>query len=87
MLGRVSTSTTARRCFIVRKRGPYASRPRGWRLVLQDWSITLGILLLCTLIGFLFLLAGHSESNMISVYILGVLVIASATSHKNCFIL
>lgn len=66
----------------MRKRGPYASRPRGWRLVLQDWSITLGILLLCTLIGFLFLLAGHSESNMISVYILGVLVIASATSHK-----
>ena len=63
------------------------SQPTGWRLALRDWSITLGILLLCTLVGFLFLFVGHSESNMISVYILGVLVIASATSHKNCFIL
>ena len=54
------------------------------RLVLftRDLLVTCAILLLCTLIGLLFLYVGFDEANMISVYILGVLLVSSVTNHK-----
>ncbi len=46
------------------------------RLSLRDSLITLLLLTLSTLLGFLFTLFGFSEENIITVFILGVLIIA-----------
>lgn len=43
---------------------------------------TIGILLLSTLIGFLFYKFGFSEANIITIYILGVLITAVVTSRR-----
>lgn len=48
-------------------------------LTVTDTLKSLGILLLCTLIGFLFHILGFSEANIITIYILGVLLSAIAT--------
>ncbi|MFD2877950.1 DUF4118 domain-containing protein [Paenibacillus rhizoplanae] len=43
---------------------------------------TLGILLVCTLIGLWFKVLGFSEANIITVYILGVLLDAMVTKGR-----
>ncbi|MEG2174857.1 MAG: DUF4118 domain-containing protein, partial [Oscillospiraceae bacterium] len=52
------------------------------RRVLRDSALTVGILVLTTLMGALFDHAGLSEANIITVYILGVLFISMLTSGK-----
>ena len=66
----------------MRVAGQFQERIGQWPRTAVDLAATVGILLLCTLIGLLFLWLGLNEANMISVYILGVLFIASVTSHK-----
>ena len=46
----------------------------------RDCLISSGILGACSLIGFIFYSSGLSEANIISIYILGILIIASLTS-------
>ena len=48
--------------------------------MLRDILISAGILIACSLIGFIFYSSGLSEANIISIYILGILLIASLTS-------
>ena len=52
------------------------------RLNLADVLKTIGVLTLCTLIGFFFQRFRFMQSNMITIYILGVLVISSSTRSK-----
>ena len=47
-----------------------------------DFLKTLCIMILCTLIGILFFYFGFRESNIITIYILGVLVISSQTNGR-----
>ena len=49
------------------------------RLTLRDLCKMTGILILCTLVGYLFSTLGFNNANSIMVYILGVLCIAMAT--------
>lgn len=49
---------------------------------LIDISITLGILSLCTIIGYIFYLLDFSEINTVTVYILGVLLISNLTKGR-----
>ncbi|MCG2731174.1 MAG: sensor histidine kinase KdpD [Acetobacterium sp.] len=52
------------------------------KLSLADTAKSIGILIIATLIGFLFQFLGFSEVNIIIIYILGVLLIAIATKGK-----
>lgn len=54
---------------------------------LKDVLLTIAILLIQTLIGYLFMKIGFTESNIIMVYILGVLVTSIITDKKICWIL
>lgn len=47
-----------------------------------DFIKMLSILTLCTIIGYLFYLAGLTETNVITVYILGVLIISNRTNGR-----
>jgi len=49
--------------------------------VRRDIFISVCVLVVCSLIGLLFHVWGLSEANIISLYILGILLIASLTSH------
>lgn len=51
-------------------------------LSLADTGKTLGILLICTIIGLWFKVLGFSEANIITVYILGVLLDAMVTKGR-----
>ncbi|MBP2111135.1 sensor histidine kinase [Paenibacillus silagei] len=51
-------------------------------LTLADTGKTLGILLVCTIIGLWFKVLGFSEANIITVYILGVLLDAMVTKGR-----
>ncbi|MEF9971615.1 MAG: DUF4118 domain-containing protein, partial [Oscillospiraceae bacterium] len=53
-----------------------------YKLSIADILKSLGILGLATLLGFLFYRLGFSEANIITVYILGVLIIAVVTTNR-----
>ncbi len=55
---------------------------RSPRRVLMDWGISLGALGVCTLIGFLFSHLGFTDANIIMVYLLGLLLVSIATTHR-----
>ena len=59
-----------------------AQRQKAHILSLPDVAKSLGILLFATLIGFLFAHLGFTDANIITVYILGVLVTSIFTSHR-----
>lgn len=61
---------------------------RSWLVIpLFDVLKSAGVLLLSTLIGFAFYQMGFSEANIITVYILGVLIIATITTNPWCYLL
>ncbi|ASA21488.1 sensor histidine kinase [Paenibacillus donghaensis] len=62
------------------KRTPAYTNPQ--KLSLADTAITLGILTGCTLIGLWFYFLGFREANIITVYILGVLLNAMLTKGR-----
>lgn len=65
---------------------PYKAKsphpPRMPALNGPDFLKTLGIMTICTMIGILFSHFGFSESNIITIYILGVLVVSSQTKGR-----
>lgn len=52
---------------------------------LKDLAVSIAILALTSVIGFLFSRLGFTEANIITVYILGVLVTSVATNSKLCW--
>ena len=65
-----------RKVFVTKNSNDY-SKPDSMK---RDIFISVGILAVCSLIGFIFYDLGLSEANIISIYILGILMIASLTS-------
>lgn len=63
---------------------PRWSRPQPPSLPLRDLTKSAGLLLLATLIGWLFYHLGFTEANIITVYILSVMLIAIATRRPIC---
>lgn len=61
------------------KRKPVLPHEEGPCLSWQDLAKTLGVTLLATLIGFIFFQVGLRDANIITVYILGVLIVATFT--------
>ena len=55
------------------------------KLTLKDTIITVLIIMLATLIGYVFNQLGFTEANIITVYILGVLIISIVTKSKLCW--
>ncbi len=52
------------------------------QFTLGDWALTAGVLALCVLLGFVFLQLQFSEANVITIFILGVLVISALTGSR-----
>lgn len=65
---------------------PYSRRKRSYRAMMQfsarDFVKTLILITGSTLLGLLFARLGFTEANIITVYLLGVLLIAVTTSHR-----
>lgn len=59
-------------------------KSRGMNHWISDILVSCGILLLSTLICFLFFYLGFSDANLVMVYILGVLMTSLLTHHKIC---
>ncbi len=66
------------------KRSPFS---RSSRLSLRDLLVMAGILAACTLIGWLFLMLGFADANIITVYILGVLLTSILTKGYICSVI
>lgn len=56
------------------------------RSVAKDMLITLAILLLASALGYVFSLLGFTEANIITVYIIGVLITSVITNSKTCWV-
>lgn len=67
-----------------RKNQPY-EKPR-FANVLKGLTISAVVLLLSSLLGWLFFRLGFTEANIITIYILGVLLIAIFTESKICWV-
>ena len=61
-------------------------RTGDWKRFLKGFCVMIGILLAATVVCFLFQQLGFSEENMIIVYILGVLIIASITDYLDGYL-
>ncbi len=57
-------------------------RPERERITLRDLAISLGIMAVCTVVSFFFSGMGFKESNLVLIYILGVLSVAVITGGK-----
>ena len=55
--------------------------------VLSDWAISIGILVIATLMGYAFSKVGFTEANIITIYLLAVLLTSMATSTRSSYIL
>ena len=55
--------------------------------LLRDWTVSLGILCLATLLGYAFSRVGFTEANIIAIYLLAVLLTSMATSTRSSYIL
>ena len=54
---------------------------------LWDISVSMLALLLATLLGYLFYAVGFTEANIITVYILGVVILSVVTTNRLCSLL
>lgn len=54
---------------------------------LRDWSASIGILVLATLVGYAFSRVGFTEANIIAIYLLAVLLTSMATSTRSSYVL
>ena len=55
--------------------------------IIKDFSISLIILAIVTLFGYLFYYFGFTDANIITIYILGVLITSVITNSKLCWVL
>ncbi len=57
-------------------------KKHGFSLTMRDLLISIGMLALATILGYVFYVFGFTEANIITVYILGVLLISIITKHR-----
>ena len=55
--------------------------------LLRDWTVSLGILCLATVMGWAFSKVGFTEANIITIYLLAVLLTSMATSSRSSYVL
>ena len=55
--------------------------------LLLDWTVSVVILILATLVGYAFSKVGFTEANIIAIYLLAVLLTSMATSTRSSYIL
>ena len=57
------------------------------RVLLRDWAVSIGILMVATVVGYAFSRVGFTEANIVAVYIFGVLVVSAITTNRICGLL
>ena len=55
--------------------------------LLRDWAVSLGILCLATVMSYAFSQVGFTEANIITIYLLAVLLTSMATSTRSSYVL
>ncbi len=55
--------------------------------IIRDWTVSLAILILATMVGYAFSKVGFTEANIIAIYLLAVLLTSMATSTRSSYIL
>lgn len=58
-----------------------------FKTILKNWAVAIGILILASVIGCGFSEAGFTEANIITVYLLGVLLTSIVTSSRSSYVL
>ena len=67
---------------------PKTALPKfNFKLALRDWLLTIGILILATILSYGFSKVGFTEANIIAVYLLAVLLTSMATSTRSSYVL
>ena len=67
---------------------PKTAPPKfNFKLALRDWLLTIGILILATILSYGFSKVGFTEANIIAVYLLAVLLTSMATSTRSSYVL
>ena len=67
---------------------PKTAPPKfNFRLALRDWLLTIGILILATILSYGFSKVGFTEANIIAVYLLATLLTSMATSTRSSYVL
>ena len=56
-------------------------------ILFRDWTVSLAILILATMVGYAFSKVGFTEANIIAIYLLAVLLTSMATSTRSSYIL
>jgi len=64
-----------------------AKRKVDLKTTCQDWALTLGILILATVLSFGFSRVGFTEANIIAVYLLAALLTSMVTSTRSSYVL
>ena len=64
-----------------------AKRKVDLKIACRDWVLTLGILILATVLSFGFSRVGFTEANIIAVYLLAALLTSMATSTRSSYVL
>ncbi len=63
-------------------KAPADKKTAGFKMSFRDLAISVGLLIGATLLGYIFLGLGFTEANIITVYILGVLLISILTKYR-----
>ncbi len=67
---------------------PQKAKPKvTLRTSIRDWTTSVGILVLATVVGYAFSKVGFTEANIIAIYLLAVLLISMATSTRSSYVL
>ena len=67
---------------------PKAAKSKfNFKLALRDWLLTIGILILATILSYGFSKVGFTEANIIAVYLLAALLTSMATSTRSSYVL
>ena len=67
---------------------PKTAKPKfNFKLALRDWLLTVGILILATILSYGFSKVGFTEANIIAVYLLAALLTSMVTSTRSSYVL
>ena len=67
---------------------PKTAKPKfDFKTTIRDWLLTIGILILATILSYGFSKVGFTEANIIAVYLLAVLLTSMATSTRSSYVL
>ena len=57
------------------------------RVLLRDWAVSIGILMVATVVGYAFSRVGFTEANIITIYLLAVLLTSLANTARSSYLL